>query len=274
MRHYGYLLESFRTNPEQLNDALFTMMHHVAGDLKRPEALYVPHILKAFSDMWEEEGGVKMCDDWTDLIAYVIRRFIATMGDRPHACAANLLDCLNSADTIDENGFSKSQLENLYWYYSQCEHAEDPVGGIIEMYKATHSITKTRLSVIQALLSQGIITHAQYMGLMYMKSVLTSKTSHEGSVVAEAGSEHEHYDSDGHDTDNEHSEVNSRAGLVRDQVEVLKDLLKKQGKGYLIDWLKQILLDTCHVKLKGANIQTSDGVTLEPIPFHFNCIKK
>ncbi len=46
MRHYGYLLDTFRTNPEHVNDALFTMMHHISGDLNRPEALYVPHILK------------------------------------------------------------------------------------------------------------------------------------------------------------------------------------------------------------------------------------
>ncbi len=131
---------------------------------------------------------MEVCEDWGDLIEYVIQQFIATMGDRPHACAANLLDCLDSSDAVDENGFSKSQLENLYWCFSQCGHMEDPVGGIIEMYKATHSVTKTRLSVIQALLSQGVITHAQYMGLMYMKGVLSAcKPSHEGSVVAEAG---------------------------------------------------------------------------------------
>ena len=53
MRHYGFLLENFPTNAEFLNDALFTMMHHISGDLNRPEALYVPQILKAFSDIWE-----------------------------------------------------------------------------------------------------------------------------------------------------------------------------------------------------------------------------
>lgn len=88
---------------------------------------------------------------------------------------------------MDENAFSKSQLDTLYHYFSQVQHTEDPVGRIIDMYKATFAVTKTRLCVIQALLSQGIITHAQYMCLMYMKSVLSCKPSHEGSVVAEAG---------------------------------------------------------------------------------------
>ena len=54
MRHYGYLLEHFRSNSQLTNDALFTMMHHVAGDREAPESLFVPQILATFSDMWEE----------------------------------------------------------------------------------------------------------------------------------------------------------------------------------------------------------------------------
>ncbi len=70
------------------------------------------------------------------------------------------------------------------------------------MYSNSHSFHHP---LFQALLAQGVITHAQYMGLMYMKSVLSAcKPSHEGSVVAEAGSEHDGHggcDSDGHETD-------------------------------------------------------------------------
>lgn len=195
------------------------------------------------------------------------------MGSNSHACASNLLESLDNSEALEENGFSKNQLDNLYWYFSQCEHNEDPVGGIIEMYKSAYSVTKTRLTVIQALLSQGIITHAQYMSLMYMKSMLSSKPYHEGSVVAEAGSEH--CDSDGHETDGDpdYHPASSQTSRPKDQVEVLKDLLKKQGKAYLLSWLQQILLDTCHVKLKGGKeiYDVEGGILLEPVPFHFNC---
>ena len=54
MRQYGLLLENFATNSESTNDAIFTLMHHISGDLNSPEALYVPQILKAFSDIWEQ----------------------------------------------------------------------------------------------------------------------------------------------------------------------------------------------------------------------------
>ena len=68
---------------------------------------------------------------------------------------------------------------------------------VIELYKTTLNVTKTRLAVIQALLSQGIISLAQYMNMMYMKSLLAPcKNEGEGSVVVEVGSEH--CDSEGH----------------------------------------------------------------------------
>ena len=112
---------------------------------------------------------------WTDLIEYVIQKFITTMGTRPHDCASNLLECIQDSqisEAVDENGFTKSQLESLHCYYAQSEGADDTVGAIIENYRQHYNVTKSRLSVIQALLSQGIITLAQYMSLMYMKSVV------------------------------------------------------------------------------------------------------
>lgn len=116
---------------------------------------------------------MEICDDWADLIEYVIQRFISTIRSRPHAYASNLLECLNNSEAVDENGFTRSHLDNLYSYYTQFEDAPDPIGCVIEMYKRTSNVTKTRLAVIQALLSQGIISLAQYMNMMYLKSVVS-----------------------------------------------------------------------------------------------------
>ena len=53
--------------------------------------------------------------------------------------------------------------------------------------------------LLQALLSHGVITHAQYMNFIYMENVINNcKTEHEGSVIAEVGSEH--CNSEGHMT--------------------------------------------------------------------------
>ena len=107
--------------------------------------------------------------------------------------------------------------------YLQSEGADDTVGAIIEGFRQNYNVTKSRLSVIQALLSQGIITLAQYMSLMYMKSVLSPcKNEHEGSVIAEVGSEH--YASDAHDTVYIVDDQKKTTTQRKDQIEVLKGI--------------------------------------------------
>ena len=53
MRQYGKLLEGYYSNTESVNDCIFTMMHHVCGDLNTPETLFIPQVLETFSDIWE-----------------------------------------------------------------------------------------------------------------------------------------------------------------------------------------------------------------------------
>lgn len=60
MRHYGVLLESFNENGEYVNECIFTMMHHVGGDLNQVAILFQPTILKTFSLIWETE--YELCD--------------------------------------------------------------------------------------------------------------------------------------------------------------------------------------------------------------------
>ena len=138
---------------------------------------------RPFSLFFQED--VEICDDWADLIEYVIQKFISTIGTRPHAYASNLLECINTSEAVDENGFTRSQLDHLYSYYTQFEDAPDPVGCVIELYKRSSNVTKTRLSVIQALLSQGIISLAQYMNMMYMKSVVSVLLKYKQSFLRE-----------------------------------------------------------------------------------------
>ena len=52
--------------------------------------------------------------------------------------------------------------------------------------RQTDNLSLSRLSVIQSLLTHGIITHAQYMNFMYMKGVMEMHTiEKEESVLAE-----------------------------------------------------------------------------------------
>jgi len=73
MRPFGQLLEKFRENSIQVNDCIFTMMHHVAGDLNCPQALDVRPIPETLTQLSTTE--MQVCDDWKDLIEYMINYF-------------------------------------------------------------------------------------------------------------------------------------------------------------------------------------------------------
>lgn len=60
MHQYGLLLEDFRDNGAFVNDCIFTMMHHVGGDLGQIDVLFQPNILKAFSQICDTE--YEICD--------------------------------------------------------------------------------------------------------------------------------------------------------------------------------------------------------------------
>ena len=60
MSHYGVLLENFRDNGEFVNDCIFTMLHHVGGDINHVGVLFQPKILKTFSKLWDSECAI--CD--------------------------------------------------------------------------------------------------------------------------------------------------------------------------------------------------------------------
>merc|ERR1719300_2070564 len=272
MRQYGRLLEDFQNNTPFLNDCIFTVMHHIAGDLNSPQNLYLPSILKSFSKIWEQ--GLQICEDWVDLIEFIIQKFIQTMGNSRSA-TNNVEEYLDYNDVVDEQGFTLEQASQLFWHFTQVENSKDPVGAIIQVYKQSDNTSLSRLAVIQALLSNGIITHAQYMSFMYMKNEMSAckNQSLQGSVKAEVGSEH--CNSDGHITDSEETGDSPGDKNKNSEIQVLKDCLVRQGKESLIPWLQEVLLDACRVKMYPNTLIPEDSkLPHEPIPYYYNKAKQ
>jgi hypothetical protein len=66
------LMRQYGTNSALVNDCIFMMMHHVAGDLASPHTLYIPSNLQSFSRIWEQ--GIQICEDWVNLIGKLARQ--------------------------------------------------------------------------------------------------------------------------------------------------------------------------------------------------------
>lgn len=72
MYHYGVLLENFNNNGEFVNNSIFTMMHHVGGDLSQLSSLFQPHILKSFSKMWETDYDLRDVSMFNNTLLFIL----------------------------------------------------------------------------------------------------------------------------------------------------------------------------------------------------------
>ncbi|XP_031342819.1 protein timeless-like isoform X2 [Photinus pyralis] len=116
MRLYGILLENFQGNRNHVNDCIFTMMHHTAGDLENMATLFQPAILRTFSEMWETD--FKLCDDWSDLIEFVIHNFMNVSKydsalNTAENCSTYGLACHFSGTNEMENGLCEQYSQHI-----------------------------------------------------------------------------------------------------------------------------------------------------------------
>ncbi|RXG59557.1 Protein timeless [Armadillidium vulgare] len=114
MRQYGRILENFNKNSEMVNDCIFTMMHHIAGELRAVNVLLQPSILKVFLLIWKE--GYELCVDWADLIEYVLRKCT-----KKRAKSCHSMDCvtIGKSEDIQLTIEDVDQLSTLYSSFNE-----------------------------------------------------------------------------------------------------------------------------------------------------------
>lgn len=266
MHQYGLLLENFRENGAFVNDCIFTMMHHVGGDLGHINVLFQPNILKTYSLIWETE--YEICDDWSDLIEYVIHKFINTPQPSPLTLSSTLPEIgsqLLSGNLL--GSWTQEEKDSLHWYYVQCKQSKCLVGDILRLFQENGNQQKTRVSIIEQLLEQDIISMAQYDELMKLENPDYERNVQTPAFSVASGNSGKR-DDDG-----------TSSSKAVDDIQVLRDRLLKENKGMLIVWLQKSLLDCCFVKLNllSANDSSSSNTTssttvMEPVSYH--CILK
>ncbi|KAK9509951.1 hypothetical protein O3M35_004833 [Rhynocoris fuscipes] len=234
MSQYGLLLEGFEENGQFVNDCIFTMMHHVAGDLDHVSALFQPNILKTFSRIWETD--FELCDDWVDLVEYVMHKFVNIPREVP--LLADKHDAIDKGASLGQ-GWSQEDCDNLYWYYVQSANNNDPVGDVIKLYSNSGVCNKTRIGVIEQLLKQDVITGPQYNDLMKKEPITVTSVQ---------------------------SKQVDQTTTHKDEVEILKEHLIKDGKVCFLTWVQKVLLDACNAKLHLKKNRT-ECVT-EPITYY------
>uniref|UniRef100_T1GLZ6 Timeless N-terminal domain-containing protein n=1 Tax=Megaselia scalaris TaxID=36166 RepID=T1GLZ6_MEGSC len=225
MDNYGLILEDFLENGSYVNDCLFTMMHHVGGDLNRVTTLFRPSILKSFTRIWETEYEV--IDDWSDLIEYVINKFMNTQQKESLSIAPELNDIASEAIATNAGSWGQEDMNNLYWYYVQSKKADDVVDAT------------------------------------YQRNLLQNPS------VADSGIDLK----------------DSQECKPSDDIQILKELIIKENKRNILQWLQHVLLECIYAKLmikeredpftpppSASILRPKRGFIIEPVAYH--CISK
>ncbi|XP_065357029.1 protein timeless isoform X2 [Calliphora vicina] len=287
MHFYGMLLEDFNNNGEFVNDCIFTMMHHIGGDLGQIGTLFQPVILKTYSRIWEAD--YELCDDWSDLIEYVIHKFMNTPQKSPLTLPSTSLTELTKELNMETTmcTWTQEEMDTLYWYYVQSKKHNDIVGKIVKLFSNNGNKQKSRISIIQQLLQQDIITLVEYDDLMkfedaeYQRTLLKTPTS----CTTESGIDIKDTPIKGKPSDD--IQVHTSFGVIYGEFcfiintvlyfQILRDLIIMEKKGQHLVWLQKILLECCYIKLILKNNPLREdhqnlSFVMEPVAYH--CILK
>nr|AAF66996.1 timeless [Antheraea pernyi] len=229
MYQYGLLLESFADNGEYVNDCIFTLMYHVGGELDSLISLFQPKILKIFTFIWKSE--FEICDDWSDLVEYVINTFIK----KPHTLQS-VVELQQDNESFDDDklilkqinatelqsnqlkeSWTEDELSSLSWNFMQCGTSLNVIEDIIKLFKED-DIIKSRECVIKELLNQNLINKNEYEKFM--------KGDNDGNKAVPISKE-----------------------TRDDEVRKLCEEIAKDGKSKFLDWVQKALLDTCFAKI-------------------------
>ncbi|XP_035212664.1 protein timeless-like isoform X2 [Stegodyphus dumicola] len=239
MNCYGNLLENFKTNSHFLNECVFTMMHHIAGDVHSSQLLIEPSVLKTFSSILKEDMELEQYQE--DLIMYILNKF--SMQVKRESLRVRKAEKVDESDSSDDSSSNSSVSSNcllseddddLFWWYLQFEQDKDPISRISE------HISTSKRDILSKLQLKGIISPEKYQQLE------AQMTGQEPCLELLPN------DNLAHMTN------------FDDDITHLMRTIVQAGERQHLTWLQDVLLETCYVKL-GLNTYLPEPVPLYSI---------
>ncbi|KAI4464277.1 timeout/timeless-2 [Holotrichia oblita] len=198
--------------------------------------------------------------DWSDLIEYVIHKFINTprssncsritsptsmeLNEKEEGLSASIESSRSS-----EHVWTQEEKDNLLTFYNQSRHEPDTIANITKKYEQNGNKIKSQQAITKELLGQNIINQTQYDN--FMKAHHMECTDIEGVVKRSARENLNH------------------ASLADGDIKVLKDYLYKENKGKFTLWLQKVVIEACFVKLALANGYARDSRNImEPTVYY------
>ncbi|KAK3095071.1 hypothetical protein FSP39_009913 [Pinctada imbricata] len=273
MKNYGVLVENVQYNNLMVNNCLFTMMHHVAGDCGKPEVLLQVHILKTFLDISEKD--IIMTQEMEDLIEYVLQTFVLAAENNPLTCAMQLFgedkqqataEQSSSEQSVHEDGskmMSDGESDTDKW----TEEEEDILMMLYTEYQEDCDFAQKIRSKLEDFgIEKSVDEIVVYLtALGWIPSEHKEKISSEEDSKSKSTCEMDQSEKPLEDSDNKDLSSLKESEVIPYCIKQLN----KDGFDSCVEWLKMQFCEVAYTKYVSMyNISTSQE-TEEPIAKHY-----
>ncbi|KAJ8309833.1 hypothetical protein KUTeg_011698 [Tegillarca granosa] len=268
MKKFSSVLSNFVENGHTVNNCIFTMMHHVAGDCGQSEVLLQSSLLKTFLEIWDNKFYVTQ--ETNDLMEYVMQQFVSKAENDPMSCALQMFgESSNetpyssgdreaiSSDGDSEKGSEDDRTENyiendeediLVMLFSELQDDPDPIGKIVERFDEL-GIYKSKSQIMEQLSKLDWIDDEQDKSAASGKDKMGVQKKEEKSLQCKL-------------TDMHKDEI----------VPYCVQKLKETGKSKCLHWLQEILCEVAYVKLDSGIISKKE--IEQPVPKFYTLQQK
>lgn len=292
MGQYCRLLENFTKNSTEVNDCIFTMMYHVAGDVNRPEVLLQLPILKIFTEI--SESCINLPKECNDVMNYVLQYFLDLASNDPYRCAEMLFGNMN-VEAVDMevsendgasvagpmdakdtwNNWSDAEKDVLFSTYSQ-ESASPNLIVKIRDTLTQDGFDRTPNEIAMQLCLQNLWSQEQMEKGMSSNKDNEENLQNEMETSRRSSCMQMDLDSSSSCASSSNSSDGSGSGSSPQHdhqpespgVENLVGHMILKGREDVIHWLQTVLLETCYVKL-GGRFLGEGWVPEEPVILHY-----
>ncbi|CAG0893386.1 unnamed protein product [Darwinula stevensoni] len=166
IRQLGELLSSYSENGTSVNEATFTLLHHIVGSLHHPHRLLDPSLLRAFTSIWE--NGIQLPEEWSDVVELVMRLFIHRVTDKIPLDQNAPLPAISEGEPGDD----------ICWAFLQSSGEQDP------LHCVTHRFPQlSKDEILAELIKRNLISSEEktHLAAMYL-------SAHQSEVIPGASS--------------------------------------------------------------------------------------
>ncbi|XP_070538695.1 protein timeless-like isoform X2 [Ptychodera flava] len=165
MASYTHLLSKFSENGPVVNEAILTMMFHVAADANKIESLYQASLLSTFANIWEENYSLSEVSE--SFMDYVVQMFTEFAKRDMNQCTTVLLRTENQRSGDAKDGKAAEKQEENKSAQATVDPCKDQALSVHQLLEST--LAETLYGCLQMVHDEGYGKQLQHLQSWFLE---------------------------------------------------------------------------------------------------------